>query len=147
MSNNQNPFSSIWGSMNENNPFAEACSVDKFVAASRSGNKAFYDITRVITEGWQNLFSHQAEIFQKSSEELSRFVNDVVLSKDKMEEKAVKHADFIKSSVDSAVKNTGKMIEDAVQCNTQAYEIINKKASESFSDAARKPADRKKEAA
>lgn len=134
MSTNKNPFASVFTAWAEKNPFAANFSFDKYIASVQSNAKAFSEIAKATSDNLQVLSSRQIEIAQKNAEELSKFIQDIAFSTANIEDKAAKHADFVKSSVNSAVSNSSEIIKAATKFGTETGEIISKKTSEALSE-------------
>jgi phasin family protein len=145
MSNNKNPFFSLFNTWAEQNPLLANAGFDKYIVSAQSNAKAFSEIVKATSDNLQALSSRQIKIAQKNAEELSRFIQDVTFSTKNVEEKITKHADFVKSSFDSAINHSSEMIEAATKFGTDTGELINKKTSEAFSELAKNSPSTKKE--
>lgn len=145
MSNNKNPFFSLFSTWAEQNPLVANVGFDKYIALAQSNAKAFSEIAKATSDNIQALSSRQIKIAQKNAEELSRFIQDITFSTKNVEEKIAKHADFVKSSFDSALNHSSEIIEATTRFGTDTGELINKRASEAFSELAKNSQPTKKE--
>ena len=133
LKNYNDSLSNAFKSWTEKPSFPENFGWDKVVAANKSNAKAFADVVQALSEGGQALARRQAEIVQKSAEEVTRFLREA--SSVKTHEAGIaKHADFAKASVDSALANSCELIEISSKLGNEARDIIGKRVSGAISE-------------
>lgn len=134
MSNNQNPFFSLFNSLNEKNPFAANVNVDAYIEAWKSNTKAFTDISKSISDHVHDLSAGQIKSVQKNSEELAKFFKEMADTTISPEDKIARQADFVKTSVESTLNESKELTEKVVKQGTATGESISKRATEVFSE-------------
>lgn len=134
MSNNQNPFATFFSTLAEQSPFTSNMNADIYIEAWRLNAKALTDISKSILDHVHDLSAGQLKIVQKNSEELAKFFKEMADIKTKPEEKVARQADFVKTSVESTLKDSRELAEKAVKQSTTTGEIINKGATAVFSE-------------
>jgi len=146
MSNNQNPFFSFFNSLNEKNPFAANVNSDAYIEAWQSNTKAFTDISKSMLDNAHDLSTSQVKSVQKNAEELAKFFKEMADTTIKPEDKIARQADFVKTSVESTLKDSKELAEKAVKHGTATGEAINKGATAVFSELSKNnPVNTKKE--
>ncbi len=104
------------------------------VMASQQKNiSALAEANQRLFQGAQVVMQHQAEILQKAMTELT------VASQEMMQEgdakaSAEKRFNLAKSSFEAAVSNMQELADVAGKSNSEALEIINKRAGEAFEE-------------
>jgi len=147
MSNNENPFLSFFNSFNEQNPFAASANSDVFIEAWRLNAKALTEISESILDHTYELSTTQVKVVQKNAEELAKFFKEMADTTTKPEDKIAKQTDFVKTSVETTLKDSKELAEKAVKQGTATGEAINKGATAVFSELSKnsQPKNSKKE--
>lgn len=137
MSDNKNPFSSFFTAWDKQNPFAGSVNFDVYIEAWKLNAKAFADISQSILDHAHELSTGQVKAIHKNAEELSKFFKEMADDTTKPEDKIAKQAEFMKTSVESTLNDSKELAEKVVKHGTATGEIINKKATEVFSELAK----------
>ena len=104
------------------------------VMASQQKNiNALTEANRRLMEGAQAVMQQQSQIMTKAMGELSSATQDLMKEGDP-QTGAQKRFELAKSSFESAVANMQELAELAGQSNSEAMEIINKRAAEAFEE-------------
>lgn len=140
MSKYQNPFSELFSSFANQNPFADnplakSFDFDKSAEQARKNAKAFNEAAKAVGEGVQSISRLQSEIIQKNVEGFSNFFKNIS-SSNSAEETVKKNAEFAKSSFENAVKNTNEILDIANKSNKEASEIIGRVVTDSIDQTA-----------
>ena len=114
-------------------PFGDGYGWDRFVAANKSNAKALADVAQAISEGGQALARRQAEIIQRTADDIVKFFKESANAKSP-EACIAKQADFAKSSVDSAINNSRELVEISSKLNSEARDIIGKRVANAISE-------------
>ena len=121
--NKKNAFSNFFTAWTGENPFMSSLEVDKYIEAWRGNAKAFTDISASILDHLHDLSGQQVKIVQKNAEQLAKFFTEMTDASTKPEDKIACHAEEL---ADKVVKH-----------GTATGEIINKRATELFSELAK----------
>ena len=106
----------------------------KEVMASQQKNiAALTEANQRLMEGAQAVAQQQSEIMSKAMAELASATQEL-MSEGDPQAGAQKRFDLAKSSFESAVGNMQELAELAGQSNSEAMEIINKRAAEAFEE-------------
>jgi phasin family protein len=104
------------------------------VMASQQKNiSALTEANQRLVEGAQAVVQQQSQIMSKAMAELSAASQELMKEGD-VQANAQKRFDLAKASFESAVTNMKELAELAGQSNSEAMEIINKRATEAFSE-------------
>ena len=104
------------------------------VMASQQKNiAALTEANQRLVEGAQAVVQQQSQIMSKAMSELSAASQELMQEGD-VQANAQKRFDLAKASFESAVTNMKELAELAGQSNSEAMEIINKRAAEAFSE-------------
>tara|TARA_B100001564_G_C20624535_1_gene664038 strand:+ start:640 stop:1095 length:456 start_codon:yes stop_codon:yes gene_type:complete len=134
MSNNQNPFLGFFNGLNEQNLFAANVNADAYIEAWRLNAKAFTEISESILDHAYELSTAQVKIVQKNAEDLANFFKEMSDTTTKPEDKVARQADFVKTAVESTLKDSKELAEKAVKQGTVTGEVINKGTTAVFSE-------------
>lgn len=135
--NKKNAFSNFFTAWTGENPFMSSLEVDKYIEAWRGNAKAFTDISASILDHLHDLSGQQVKIVQKNAEQLAKFFTEMTDASTKPEDKIACHADFVKESVESGLSDSKELADKVVKHGTATGEIINKRATELFSELAK----------
>ncbi|MEZ5931351.1 MAG: phasin family protein [Alphaproteobacteria bacterium] len=104
------------------------------VMASQQKNiTALTEANKRLMEGAQAVMQQQSQIMSKAMAELSDATQELMKQGDP-QTGAQKRFDLAKSSFEKAVANMQELAELAGQSNSEALEIINKRAAEAFEE-------------
>ncbi len=104
------------------------------VMASQQRNiTALTEANQRLVEGAQAVVQQQSQIMSKAMSELSAASEELMKEGD-VQANAQKRFDLAKTSFESAIANMRELAELAGQSNSEAMEIINKRAAEAFAE-------------
>jgi phasin family protein len=104
------------------------------VMASQQKNiTALTEANQRLVEGAQAVVQQQSQIMSKAMSELSAASQELMQEGD-VQASAQKRFDLAKASFESAVTNMKELAELAGQSNSEAMDIINKRATEAFAE-------------
>lgn len=121
---------------NENDFSIENLSWDKYIEAWKLNIQAFVEISESILNNTHELSSQQLKLIRKNVEEAAKCCKDMT-STTKPEDKIARHADFVKTSVETTINASKELVEKTVKHGTATGEIINKRATEVLSELAK----------
>jgi phasin family protein len=120
--------------------------VESLVASQRKNIEAFTQANQLAVEGVQALVRRQVEIARQTMDDLSQLVRDSAQLNGSPEERIAKSAEFSKSFIEKGVSNARELTEMVAKANTEAFNVLNKRVTETL-DEVRDFASKKKVAA
>lgn len=105
-------------------------------SVQRRNIEALSSANQVIVEGAQALSRRQTEVMKDCVEGCIRVTKDMMTSQSP-ESNTAKQVDFVRNMVESAVHNSREMCETLYKSCFEAYELLNKRASQSMDEMAR----------
>ena len=103
------------------------------MASQQKNIAALTEANQRLMEGAQAVAQQQSEIMSKAMAELTAASQELMKEGDP-QASAQKRFDLAKSSFETAVSNMQELAELAGQSNSEAMEIINKRAAEAFEE-------------
>jgi len=101
--------------------------------AQRKNMEALADANKLALEGVQAVFKRQAEILQKTIDEVQGNLKDVSGS-GTPQDAVAKQADLVKGAFENALGNMRELAEMVSKSNTEAFETVNKRFGESLEE-------------
>ena len=105
------------------------------VAASQRKNiEALTQANQLAVEGVQAVVRRQVEIAKQAMESFSTMFADLVQPTSSPEDRLAKQAEFSKQALEKGVSNARELTELLTKANTEAFNVINKRVTESFDE-------------
>jgi phasin family protein len=108
--------------------------VDALVAAQRKNLEAFTQANQLAVEGVQAVARRQVEIARQAIDEFSAIVRDLAVPSASPEDRIAKQAEFSKQAIEKGLANARELTEMVTKANTEAFNVINKRVTESFDE-------------
>jgi phasin family protein len=106
---------------------------EAIMAANRKNAEAFAQANQLAAEGVQAILRRQAEILKGSMEEANRTLK-TMMGDGTPEDRLVRQAEVMKSAFEQAVANFRELTEMATKSNAEAFNVVNKRVSESLEE-------------
>jgi phasin family protein len=119
--------------------------VDAVVASQRKNIEALTQANQLAVEGVQAVARRQVEIARQAMEEFSAMIRDLAQPVSP-EDRIAKQAEFSKLALEKGLTNARELTEMVAKANTEAFNVINKRLTESL-DEVREYATKKRAAA
>ncbi len=113
-------------------PFA-SLDVEAAMASQRKNLEAFTQANQLAVQGFQELAKRQVEFARTAMDEATSLVRDWT-SIGTAEERLQKQAAFAKQALEKSVTGTREIVELAGKTQTEAFEVLNKRFSESLEE-------------
>ena len=130
---NQNPFMNMDFSKMLENYKLPGVDMDALVAAQKKNIEALTKANQTAFDGAQAVAKRQMEILQKTMEDLQSMSKDA-MAQGEPQDKMKGQADAMKTALETAIKNMREIAEMMAKANTEAYEHINKRVTESMEE-------------
>jgi phasin family protein len=105
------------------------------VAASQRKNlEAFTQANQLAVEGVQAVVRRQVEITRQAMEEFSTMFRDFVQPSGSPEDRLAKQAEYSKQALEKGLTNARELTELMTKANTEAFNVINKRVTESLDE-------------
>lgn len=101
--------------------------------AQRKNLEALAEANKLALEGVQAVFKRQAEILQKTIDEVQGNLKDVSAS-GSPQDAVVMQADLVKGAFENALGNMRELAEMVSKSNTEAFDTVNKRFGESLEE-------------
>jgi phasin family protein len=108
--------------------------VEAVVASQRKNIEAFTQANQLAVDGVQAVFRRQAEIARTAIEEFSSMFRDFVQPAGSPEDKLAKQAEYSKVALEKGLANARELTELVTKANTEAFNVINKRVTESLEE-------------
>ncbi len=108
--------------------------VEAAVASQRKNIEALTQANQLAVEGVQALMRRQVEITRQAMEDFSAMFRDFVQPNSSPEDRIVKHAEYSKLAIEKSLSNAKELTELVTKANTEAFNVINKRVTESFDE-------------
>ena len=133
MSNNQ--FNEFFNAINSSfkNPSFD---VNKLADSQRKNAEAFSSAGKIFAEGIQAVASRQTELVKSNIESSIAASKDIFSSKTP-ETNTTKQAELVSNAYEQSINNSKELSEMLTKSTTEAFDIINKRATETFSEASK----------
>jgi phasin family protein len=109
--------------------------VEALIATQRKNLEALTQANQLAVEGFQALAKRQVELTRAAIDEASALVRGWAET-GTPEEKLQKHAAFTKKALAKGVTNTRELVELAGKTQSEAFDVLNKRFSESIDELA-----------
>jgi phasin family protein len=106
---------------------------EAIMAANRKNAEAFAQANQLAADGVQAILRRQAEILKGSMEEANRSLKSM-MSDGTPEDRLVRQAEAMKSAFEQAIANFKELSEMAAKSNAEAFNVVNKRVSESLDE-------------
>lgn len=103
------------------------------VESQRKNLEALAAANKLAVEGMQSVFQRQAEIMNTAMQEMQSVFKDLGTAGDP-QDKIVEQTDLVKTAVEKALENMKELAAMAGQTNTQAFETIHARFTESLDE-------------
>jgi phasin family protein len=107
--------------------------VDAVVASQRKNIEALTQANQLAVEGVQAVARRQVEIARQAMEEFSAMIRDMVQPVSP-EDRLAKQAEFSKQALEKGLSNARELTEMVTKANTEAFNVINKRVTESLEE-------------
>jgi len=101
--------------------------------AQRKNLEALAEANKLALEGVQAVFKRQAEILQKTTEELQKNLGGFA-APESVQDGVAKQTDLVKGAVEQALSNARELAEMVNKSNTEAFEKINVRFNENLEE-------------
>lgn len=113
-------------------PFA-SLDVEAAMASQRKNLEAFTQANQLAVQGFQELAKRQVEFARTAMDEATSLIRDWT-SIGTAEERLQKQAAFAKQALEKSVSGTREIVELAGKTQTEAFEVLSKRFSESLEE-------------
>ena len=107
--------------------------IESVVAAQRKNIEAFTQANQLAVEGAQAVARRQVEIARQAVDEASALLRELT-TPTVPEERVAKHAELAKQAFEKGVANARELAELITKANTEAFNVINKRVTESLDE-------------
>jgi phasin family protein len=107
--------------------------VDALVATQRKNLEALTQANQLAVEGVQAVARRQVEIARQAIDEFSAIVRDFT-APTSPEDRLAKQAEFSKQAIEKGIANARELTEMVTKANTEAFNVLNKRVTESFDE-------------
>ncbi len=108
--------------------------VEAAVASQRKNIEALTQANQLAVEGVQALMRRQVEITRQAMEDFSAMFRDFVQPNGTPEDRIVKQAEYSKLAIEKSLSNAKELTELVTKANTEAFNVINKRVTESLDE-------------
>ncbi|MBI3446539.1 MAG: phasin family protein [Magnetospirillum sp.] len=108
--------------------------VETIVANQRKNIDALTQANKLAFEGLQNVVKRQVEILRQTMDEVAQVSKDFA-EPGNPQDKAAKQAEFAKDAFERALSNARELAEMITKANSEAFELLNKRFTQSFDEA------------
>ncbi len=107
--------------------------MDALVSAQRKNIEALTTANQMVAQGMQSVAKRQAEIMAQAMAEVSKIGQELATA-GSPQDMTAKQAELAKSAFEKAVANMRELAEMIVKSNDQAFDLINKRVSDSLDE-------------
>ncbi|MBI3515672.1 MAG: phasin family protein [Proteobacteria bacterium] len=107
--------------------------LEKIASAQRKNVEALTSANQLAAEGFQAVARRQAEILRQTLEEAGKSMRDL-MEQSAPEDRMVKQAELAKSAFETALSNMRELAEMVTKANTEAFDVINRRVTESLDE-------------
>jgi len=104
------------------------------VATQRKNIEALTQANQLAVEGAQALMRRQVEITRQAMEDFSAMFRDFVQPNGSPEDRFAKQAEYSKHAIEKSLSNAKELTELVTKANTEAFNVINKRVTESLDE-------------
>lgn len=113
--------------------FKNGWDFNQLFSSQRRNMETLSEVNQVVVEGAQELSRAQGEALRSNVETILKTSKDV-MSSGSPETSLAKQADLAKSLFENTLSSLREMTEMATKCSFEAFEVLNKRASESLNE-------------
>ena len=103
-------------------------------AAQRKNIEALTQANQLAVEGVQAVVRRQVEIAREAMDEFSAVMRDFVQPNGSPEDRFAKQAEYSKAALEKGVANARELAELVTKANTEAFNVLNKRVTESLDE-------------
>jgi phasin family protein len=129
----KNPFFDFDFSKALNDFRVPGVDVDAVVAAQRKNIEALTQANQLAVEGVQAVARRQVEIARQAIDEFSQIVRELS-APTSPEDRIAKQAEFSKQALEKGLSNAREITEMVTKANTEAFNVLNKRVTETFDE-------------
>lgn len=107
--------------------------VEAVVSSQRRNIEALSQANQLAVEGMQAVARRQTEIFRQMMEEASQAMRDIMTA-GSPEDKAGRQTELLKEAFQRAIGNMRELAEMVTKSQTEAFDVINKRVTESLDE-------------
>ena len=107
--------------------------VDAVVATQRKNLEALTQANQLAVEGVQAVARRQVEIARQAIDEFSAMFRDFA-APTSPEDRLAKQAELSKQAIEKGIANARELSEMVTKANTEAFNVLNKRVTESFDE-------------
>jgi phasin family protein len=133
MTNGQNPFLNYDVTKLMGDFRVPGVDVDAVVATQRKNIEALTQANQLAVEGIQAVARRQVEIARQAVDEFSTVVRELT-SPASPEDRIAKQAEYTKTILEKALANARELAELVTKANTEAFNVLNKRVTESLDE-------------
>jgi phasin family protein len=108
--------------------------LEAVAATQRKNLEAFTQANQLAVEGVQAVVRRQVEITRQAMEEFSTMFRDFVQPSGSPEDRLAKQAEYSKQALEKGLTNARELTELMTKANTEAFNVINKRVTESLDE-------------
>lgn len=137
--NPYNPFTSVDFSKFDVNQMLQdlkvpGVDINALMETQRKNIEAVTAANKAAIDGMQSIAKRQAEIMAQSFGEVSNLAQEFASSANNPQEMGTKQAEIVKQAFDKALANMRELAEMVSKTNTEAFEVMNKRFTESLEE-------------
>ena len=106
--------------------------VESLVSAQRRNIEALTQANHLAVEGVQAVARRQAEILRNGFEEASSLMRDMIASSP--QDRVAKQTEAAKRAIEKSISNAREIAEMVAKVNSEAFDVINKRMTESLDE-------------
>lgn len=106
---------------------------DALMNAQQKNIEAISSANQLAAEGLQAIGKRQAELFQQAFEEAQKSLGDL-MAQGAPEDRIAKQAETVKSTIERTVSNIREISEMLAKSNQEAFDVINKRITDSLEE-------------
>ena len=106
---------------------------DALMNAQQKNIEASASANQLAVEGMQAIGKRQAELFQQAVEESQKTLGEL-MTQGAPEDRIAKQAETVKATIERTVTNLREISEMLAKSNQEAFEVINKRITESLEE-------------
>ena len=108
--------------------------IEAAVSSQRKNIEALTQANQLAVEGVQALMRRQVEITRQAMEDFSAMFRDMVQPTSSPEDRFAKQAEYSKHAIEKSLSNAKELTELVTKANTEAFNVINKRVTESLDE-------------
>ncbi len=133
MAGNRNPFLEMDVTKMLGDFKLPGVDLEKVATAQRKNVEALTSANQLAAEGFQAVARRQAEILRQTLEEAGKSMRDL-MEQSAPEDRMVKQTELAKTAFETALSNMRELAEMVAKANTEAFDVINRRVTESLDE-------------